>query len=352
MFMKILVTGGAGMVGSHCAEYFSDQGHNVLVIDNLMRSEIFGVKRRSVEFNWLYLEKEKGIQCEKIDVRNANRMDRAFQKFQPDVVIHCASQPGVRTSIANPIDDFSINCIGTLNALEALRKCNKDGIFLYCSTNKVYGSNVDQFSLREHTARYEFDGISGVTENVAIDETGHTPYGVSKLVGDLYAQDYAHTFGLKTAVFRMSCIYGTRQFGFEDQGWLAWFCIRMLQGKAITLFGNGKQLRDVLWVNDLVKAFEKFIYSPIDHGVFNIGGGPDNTLSLLELIQLLEEITKKRVPIRKGNWREFDQKVYVSSIEKVERLLDWRPQISPKIGVKLLADWIFSNKELFSKEED
>jgi len=343
--MKILISGGAGMVGSHCAEHFVKNKHKVIIVDNLLRSKIFGSKEKSVEYNWHYLKQFKNITFFKKDIRDKEEMQRIFKKVKPDVVIHTAGQPGVRFSLEQPMEDYSINATGTLNLLEALRNVNSKGIFIYCSTNKVYGHNVNDIAIKQKAKRYEFKNIEGIDENCSIDLTGHTPYGVSKLTGDLYVQDYGHGYGLKTGVFRMSCIYGTRQFGFEDQGWLAWFAIRYLLRKPITIFGDGKQLRDVLWVDDLVNAFECFIKSDIKTNVFNIGGGYKNTLSLLELIKLLENCSDRKVPIKYGPWRQFDQKVYISDIKKAKKLLKWKPKVSPEEGVERLYSWLKENWE-------
>lgn len=345
--MKILITGGARMVGSHAAEYFSQDGHSILVYDNLMRSHIFGSDKKSVEYNWNYLKQYKNIICQKADIRDVPTMEKCFTAFQPDIVIHTAGQPGVRFSLENPREDFEINCVGTFNVLEAMRETNPKGTFIYCSTNKVYGDNVNRHDLEESPTRYQFRNITGVTEAESIDHTGHTPYGISKLSGELYVQDYAQTYGLKTGVFRMSCIYGTRQFGFEDQGWVAWFCIRFMQDKLLTVYGNGKQVRDVLWVGDLVNAFERFIESGVQHGVYNIGGGPENTLSLVELIDILKEETGRSVPVSFADWRPFDQKIYVSDIAKVKKALKWRPIVSPREGIKKILQWIKTQPELF-----
>jgi CDP-paratose 2-epimerase len=345
--MKILITGGAGMVGSHCAEYFSSKGDNVLIYDNLERSNIFGYNKDSVEYNWKYLGTIKGIERIKADVRDIVSLEDTFNSFRPDVVIHTAGQPGVQMSLEKPAEDYHINATGTLNVLEALRKTNDKGIFLYCSTNKVYGVNVDQYTLDESVNRYSFRDISGVNETESIDRTGHTPYGVSKLSGDLYVQDYAYAYGMRTGVFRMSCIYGTRQFGFEDQGWIAWFCRRFFTEEPITLYGNGKQVRDVLWVGDLVKAFDLFINSQCQHEVFNIGGGPDNSLSLLELIKILQIKTGKSAEVKTSEWRKFDQKVYISDIQKVCKTLDWKPTVSPSEGVGRMVDWVEKNSSIF-----
>ena len=346
--MKFIITGGAGMVGSHCAEYFAKNKHKVTIIDNLMRSKIFGSNAKSVEYNWHYLQKIKNIKLIKKDVRNSDAMNRIFNDEKPDVVIHAAGQPGVRFSLDNPLEDCSINSNGTITVLEALRKANKKGIFIFTSTNKVYGDNVNKVAIKEKKMRYDFKNSKGIAEDFSVDLTGHTPYGVSKLSGDLYSQDYAYAYGLRTGVFRMSCIYGTRQFGFEDQGWLAWFAIRYFLGKPVSIYGDGKQIRDILWVEDLAKAFDLFIKSSIKSEVFNIGGGPMNTLSLLELTKILSAYSGNNIKIKHADWRKFDQKVYISDISKVKKLLKWKPSVSPSEGVLKLYNWICQNPKLFS----
>lgn len=344
--MRILVTGGAGLVGSHTAEYYAKRGDEVIVLDNLMRSRLFGYDKKSVEYNWNYLARYKNIERIKGDVRNEEDVLKAIGNGV-DVVIHTAGQPGVPLSIRIPKEDFSINAFGTLNVLECLRKKCKEATFVYCSTNKVYGENVDKIPLIEKEKRYIYDGVEGVSEKMPIDHTGHTPYGVSKYVGDIYTQEYAHIYGMKTAIFRMSCIFGTRQFGFEDQGWVAWFIIAALFNRPITIYGNGKQVRDLLYVDDLVEAYDKFIESDLKHVVFNIGGGSENTTSLLEFLDLLEKQTGKRSKITFSNWRPSDQKVYISDISKVKKVLNWKPKINPKEGMKKLISWVKESKVLF-----
>lgn len=345
--MRMLITGGVGMVGSHCAEYFSKKCDRVIVYDNLMRSKIFGSNNKSVEYNWNYLEKFKNIVFVKNDIRDVDNLNKCFKKYKPDVVIHTAGQPGVRYSLEDTSEDFSINAQGTLNTLMAFKKVNPKGTFIYCSTNKVYGDNVNRYAIVEQPTRYAFENIRGISESESIDNTEHTPYGVSKLTGDLYVQDFGHTFGMKTGIFRMSCTYGTRQFGFEDQGWIAWFAIRFITGKPITIYGDGKQVRDVLWVEDLVDAFDKFIDSHIKSVVFNIGGGENNCLSLLELVDLLKEKLGKSVQIGFDKWRPFDQKIYVSDITKIAQKLNWKPRVLPKEGLEKIIEWINSKKEIF-----
>ena len=344
--MRVLITGGAGMVGSHAAEYYASRQEEVVVLDNLMRSQLFEYDKKSVEYNWNYLKKYKNIKRIKGDVRDKRDVTAAIGKGV-DLCIHTAGQPGVGLSIKEPIEDFSINAYGTLNVLECLRQRSKEACFIYCSTNKVFGENVDKIKLAEKEKRYIFDLQTGVREDMTIDMTGHTPYGASKYTGDIYAQEYAHTYGMKTAIFRMSCIYGIRQFGFEDQGWVAHFVISNILKRPITIYGNGKQVRDILYVEDLVAAYDKFFKSKVRHGLYNIGGGPDNTTSLLELIEAIEGRTNIKMAYSFGDWRPSDQKVYISDITKVSKELDWKPRITPAYGIKLLIDWVKDNMRIF-----
>lgn len=347
--MRILVTGGAGMVGSHCAEFFAKENrkNKVIALDNLMRSKIFGYNKASVEYNWNYLKRFKNIERIKGDVRNDKDVARAMGKGV-DVIMHTAGQPGVPSSVRIPKEDFGINAFGTLNVLEHARKRSKDTVIVYCSTNKIYGENVDKIPLLEKEKRYAYNGVSGVTEAMSTDSTAHTPYGVSKLVGDLYIQEYSHIYKMKTAAFRMSCIYGTRQFGFEEQGWVAWFIIATLFNRQITVFGNGKQVRDMLYVEDLVEAFNLFINSKLERGLFNIGGGEYNTISLLEFLDELKVLTGKKPRVKFSDWRPSDQKVYISDTSKVEKTLGWSAKTDVKSGIKKLYEWIRSNEGYFS----
>ncbi len=344
--MRILITGGAGLVGSHTAERYARRGDEVIVLDNLIRSRLFHSRKESVEYNWNYLKQYENLELIKGDVRERVDVERAIGDGV-DALIHTAGQPGVPLSVREPREDFSINAFGTFNVLECLRERSPCAAFVYTSTNKVYGENVDAIELEEGAKRYSYAGRSGVSEAMSIDRTGHTPYGVSKYVGDIYTQEYGRIFGMRTACFRMSCIYGTRQFGFEDQGWVAWFVIAALMGQSITIYGNGKQVRDLLWVEDLVDAFDCYIRGDLGHEVFNIGGGPESTLSLLEFLDVLEEETGVRPEMSFADWRRSDQKVYISDIGGVCAALDWKPRVGPREGIRKLIDWVRQNPSLF-----
>jgi len=344
--MRILITGGAGMIGSHAAEYYAKKGNKVIVLDNLMRSSLFGYEKESVEYNWNYLKDFRNIKRIKGDVRSEKDVYKALGDGV-DLVIHTAGQPGVPLSVKIPKEDFSINAFGTLNVLECTRQRCKDAAFIYCSTNKVYGENVDKIPLAEKKTRYVYKGTKGVPESLSIDASGHTPYGVSKYVGDIYTQEYSYIYGMKTAVFRMSCIYCTRQFGFEDQGWVAWFVIANLLNKPITIYGDGKQVRDLLYADDVIAAYDKFARSKLKHEVFNIGGGPRNTISLLEFISMIEKKTGKKMITSFSDWRPSDQKVYISDISKVSKKLKWQPKTGVEEGLEKVLDWVRNNIKMF-----
>jgi len=346
---KILVTGGAGFVGSHVAEYYAKRGEEVVVLDDLSRTRVLGKVVGDPLYNWNYLKQYKNVVLVKGDVRDFEKVREVARGV--DAIIHAAAQVAVTSSIVNPRLDFEINALGTFNVLEAARL--EDSSLVFTSTNKVYGENVNKIPVVERETRYEYADPKfkdGIPETFPVDLTSHSPYGCSKLAADIYVQDYAHTYGLKTGVFRMSCIYGERQFGVEDQGWVSWFAIATLTGKPITIYGNGKQVRDVLYVSDLVDAFDKFLNSKLKHEVFNIGGGPENTLSLIELLDMLRKLTGKSPRLTFADWRIADQKVYVSNISKAKRLLNWKPEVDPNKGLKKLVEWISQNMGLFNDE--
>jgi CDP-paratose 2-epimerase len=343
-FMKILITGGAGFIGCNLANYFLNKGNEVIVFDNLSRA---GVGKN---LEWLKENHKKGLTFVKGDIRDLNSLLKVMKNV--DAIFHTAAQTAVTTSIKNPREDFEINAVGTFNVLEAARKSSTDTIVIYTSTNKVYGNNVNKIPLIEKETRYEFADEKykfGIPEDFPTDANEHTPYGCSKYAADLYVRDFFAIYGLRTVTFRMSCIYGIRQFGNEDQGYLAHFVISTILGKPITIYGTGKQVRDNLFITDLLEAFDLVIKNigKVKGKVFNVGGGPKNTSSLLELIDLLEKITGKKSKIIFSEWRPFDQWVYISNINKIREALGWEPKVSVEEGVKKLVEWVIGNKNLF-----
>lgn len=263
-------------------------------------------------------------------------------------MIHLASQVAVTLSVQDPREDFEINALGTFNVLEATRHYCPQAAFLYASTNKVYGG-MDDVRIEEQGTRYAYvDYVAGIPESYPLDF--HSPYGCSKGAGDQYVRDYARIFGLRTVSLRQSCIYGRRQFGVEDQGWVAHFIIAAVTGRPLNIYGDGKQVRDLLHVSDLIRAYELCIRQ-IDHlqgEVFNLGGGPDNTISIwAEFQPLLESFTGHPIQVTRGDWRPGDQRVFIADIRKAARKIGWEPQVSPASGIAELYQWVSQNRRLF-----
>ena len=335
--MKILITGGAGFIGTHLTKFFSDHGDRVAVLDNLSR-------RGSVP-NLLWLQENvPGLEFIHGDVRDGEAVARAAQGRE--AIFHLAAQVAVTTSVANPREDFKINALGTFNVLEGARASGLNPIVIYSSTNKVYGGMEDAKVVEDPTRYRLADLPEGVAENWPLDF--HSPYGCSKGAGDQYVRDYARIYGLPTVVFRQSAIYGERQFGVEDQGWLAHFVICATLGRPITIYGDGKQVRDMLYVGDLTRAFERAVeqIATVRGRVFNIGGGPGFTLTIWsETGPLLEQLSGHALDVRYGKWRPGDQRVYVSDIRKAERELGWKPEVAPKEGLARLWAWAQENRE-------
>lgn len=344
--MKVLVTGAAGFVGSHVVRHFAKTGNEIIALDSFARDLTLGrhfLGRGVARYNWKQLSELGRVRQVEADVRSARTMARLAADV--DMIVHTAAQVAVTTSVVDPKTDFDINVNGTFNVLEAARKSRTDPAIIFCSTNKVYGSRVNDIPVRETERRYEFNDpnmLKGVDESLGVDLVHHTPYGASKLAADLYAQEYSHTYGLRTGVFRMSCIYGPRQFGLEDQGWVAHFAISAFYDRPVTIFGDGKQVRDVLYVDDLIRAYASYLGKSRQLGgrVYNIGGGPDFSISLLELISLLEQDLQRKVTVRYRRWRPADQRVYISNSSKCGRELGWSPTVRPSEGVHRILEWL------------
>lgn len=336
---SILITGGAGFIGINSAKYFASRGWNVTILDNL--------SRRGGAANLAWLQGLQNVAFERVDTRDASAVEGVVANLKPEVVLHLAGQVAVTTSVTHPREDFEINALGTFNMLEAVRLRSPESFFINASTNKVYGKMHD-VEVVERNGRYEYLALDqGANESQPLDF--HSPYGCSKGVADQYTLDYHRIYGLRTTAFRQSCIYGTRQFGIEDQGWVAWFTIATVLNKPITIYGDGKQIRDILHVDDLVRAYEAAItHSDRAAGnAFNIGGGPGNTLSLLELLAHLESKFGKKIPLTWDTWRPGDQPVFVCDISRAKNLLEWQPNIGVTAGVDTLAEWVQQNEVLF-----
>ena len=335
----ILITGGAGFIGVNASRYFTQRGWRVAIVDNL--------SRRGTEDNLRWRKGQTSIAFHKMDIRDPKASEDVIAQMRPDVVLHLAAQVAVTTSVTNPREDFDINALGTFNLLEAIRKHSPETFFINASTNKVYG-RMEEVEIEERNGRYEYRDLArGVDEQQQLDF--HSPYGCSKGVADQYSIDYSRIYDLDTVTFRQSCIYGTRQFGIEDQGWVAWFTIAAVLGKQITIYGDGKQIRDVLDVRDLCRAYEAAIEQreAARGQAFNIGGGPQNTMSLLELLEHLQADLKKNIPLEWDDWRPGDQPVFVCDVRKAQDLLGWQPEIPVKNGVTNLIQWVRHNEGLF-----
>ncbi|HEY57000.1 MAG TPA: NAD-dependent epimerase/dehydratase family protein [Anaerolineae bacterium] len=341
MARHYLITGGAGFIGANYAARLLRRGERVTIYDNL--------SRRGAERNIAWLREQFGEQHFRLvvgDVRDAALL--TAQVREADVVVHLAAQVAVTTSVRDPRLDFEINALGTFNVLEAARLSPRRPLVLYASTNKVYGG-MEEVAVVEEATRYRYADLPhGVPETQPLDF--HSPYGCSKGAGDQYVRDYARIYGVPTVVFRQSCIYGPRQWGVEDQGWVAWFVIAAVTGRPITIYGDGKQVRDLLFVEDLLDAYDAAVdrREQVAGEVYNIGGGPQHTVSIWrEFGPLLEGLLGHPVPVTYGDWRPGDQRVYISDIRKAERELGWRPQVGVEEGVRRLVAWVQANRELF-----
>lgn len=341
MSKNYLITGGAGFIGSNYVHRLLLRGENVTIYDNLSRA---GAPK-----NMAWIEETFGKNGSKLivgDVADAALL--AEVASDADVIVHLAGQVAVTTSVTNPREDFEANALGTFNALEAARASGRDPIFIYASTNKVYGG-MENVALAEEPTRWRYADLgNGCPESQPLDF--HSPYGNSKGCGDQYTRDYARIYGLRSVVFRQSCIYGPRQFGIEDQGWVAWMIIAAVTGRQITIYGDGKQVRDVLHVDDLLDAYDAAIarINLAAGQVYNLGGGPGNVMSVwAEFGPLLEKLLGKEISVARGDWRPGDQRVFYADIRKAERELGWKPKIGVEQGVERLFEWVKGKQSLF-----
>jgi CDP-paratose 2-epimerase len=342
--MKVLITGGAGFIGSNAASRYLRRKDEVIVLDNLSRP---GAAR-----NLEWLKSQGRLTFVDVDIRDRSQMQRLLQEYRDvGLILHLAGQVAVTSSVAEPRSDFEINALGTLNVLEATRLAKIPAPLIFSSTNKVYGGMRD-IEITESNNRYVYTTLpTGVSESRGLDF--HSPYGCSKGAAEQYVRDYNRVYGINTVVFRQSCIFGTRQFGIEDQGWVAWFIIAALLERPLTIYGDGKQVRDVLFVDDLLDAFDLAASNihRVAGSIYNIGGGPQNTLSLLELLSYIEARLGRRLPYNKSAWRPGDQRVFISDTTAAQRDLHWRARMTIRQGLDRLYDWINENRDLFSNLE-
>jgi CDP-paratose 2-epimerase len=329
--VRAFITGGIGFIGTNLAYRLLRKGHEVVLFDNLGRA---GVEEN---LRWLQEQHFDKMLFVKGDVREYGAVEKAMHGSE--IVFHLAAQVAVTTSVSNPQEDFSINALGTLNVLESARRQRPMPVVLYASTNKVYGG-FEHLSIVERPTRYEFESLPyGVSESCPLDF--HSPYGCSKGAADQYVRDYHRIYGLPTIVFRMSCIYGPHQCGTEDQGWVAHFALTSLRGGQLTVYGDGKQVRDLLYVGDLVELMSRAC-TDIKHTagqIYNVGGGPANTISVwAELREPLERIVGPLPSVSYGEFRPGDQRIYVSDIRKVQENLRWTPRVGIAEGLRLMVD--------------
>lgn len=340
----ILITGGAGFIGTNLAHCFLSEGRRVLILDTLSRC---GVEKNLC---WLLKTHSGLVEIETADVRNPEKVKRAVKNASQ--VFHFAAQVAVTTSLEDPITDFEINARGTLNVLEAIRSLENPPPLVFTSTNKVYGS-LEDIELEEKGKRYQPKDKNicenGIGEGRGVDF--HSPYGCSKGAADQYVLDYARTFRIPAVVFRMSCIYGPHQCGTEDQGWVAHFLLNALENKPVTIYGDGNQVRDVLYAEDLVEAFLLAIknINKISGQAFNIGGGAANAVSLLEVLDFIGGLRGRECRINFAGWRAADQKFYVSDTRKFQAATGWKAETSVREGIERLYEWFLEHGRLSTK---
>lgn len=332
-----LITGGCGFLGSNIAAQLISQGRSVVVFDNLYRL--------GSQSNLEWLRSLGKIEFVYGDIRFAYNVDQVIKRFMPEVIFHLAGQVAMTTSLQSPLMDFEVNAIGSMNLLEAVRTYCPQSTVIYSSTNKVYG-DLEQLKYRETPSRYQSVTYPrGLPEELPLEF--HSPYGCSKGAADQYMLDYARTFGMKTVVFRHSSMFGERQFSTADQGWVGWFCLKALeqsqgQTETFTISGNGKQVRDILHADDMVRLYLLAAKKIEDcqGQAFNIGGGMENSLSILELLDFLSEELKTDLKYIHLPVRASDQKVFVADLAKTTRLLGWTPEVGWQEGFRRMLDWV------------
>ena len=344
--MKVLVTGGCGFLGSHVCEYYATRGHQVVAFDNMTKHELMrtGFAVQEARDHNLRFLKKLGVSVAVADVRNREQL--LDQASGAGFIIHTAAQPAMTISCEDPGLDFDTNVVGTLNVLNTARRHKVPVVS--CATIHVYGNLINQ-ELTEDTKRYKRNPPA-INEDYPTLHGTLTPLHASKAAADTYVKVYADTYGLDAASFRLTGIYGTRQFGGEDHGWVANFAIRGLLGWPITIYGNGKQVRDIIYATDICEAFDAF-YKTRRSGIYNIGGGESTAISLLECIDILEELLAQKLSVKFAAARHGDLSYFICDTSKALRELGWRPRVKPRDGIGRLVQWIQESRELFMQDK-
>ena len=340
--MKVLITGGCGFLGSHICEFYINRGDTVIAYDNMTKYELKRVGYRADtarNYNWNYLH-ELGVMMVNGDIRDFGKL--LEQSNGIDYIIHTAAQPAITISLENPELDFTTNVIGTFNVLEVARELNIP--VATCGTIHIYGNSINE-TLRENRFRYVHGQIA-TNETHPVSEGTLTPLHASKRAAELYLETYIHSYKLNAASFRLTGLYGPRQFGGEDHGWVANFSIRTLMDRPLKIFGNGKQVRDIVYATDIARAFHAF-YEHGEPGIYNIGGGPEYAISLLECIDLIGEILGKKPEIKFEKERLGDLRYFVCDIDKAKTKLKWEPEVPPQQGIKKMLEWLQTEQRLF-----
>lgn len=331
MKKRVLITGGCGFIGTNSSLAFDDEGFHVLAVDNFSRP--------TGRHNAQELESRGSIEIQEFDISNKDNIDRILKSFQPNVVLHLAAQVAVTTSLENPYLDFNSNIVASFNLLESMRT-HSNARLIFSSTNKVYG-NLEELPIKVEASRYWYakEEFKGVSEQQVFDP--HSPYGCSKGAVDKYITDYNRSYGLDSVVLRQSCIYGKRQYGIEDQGWIAWFMISALRNRAVTIYGDGKQVRDALYVEDLCDLYLKLTtQEKMSKRVFNVGGGVDNSISVLELLIWIQSNFAPELSWDYSEERLGDQKIFVSDNTSLENELGWKPKTPLSLGLTSVWSWL------------
>lgn len=344
--MKVLVTGGCGFIGSHVCEFYIKRKDSVISLDNMTKYELDRTGYLADEarnYNWNYL-KNLGVILVKEDIRNFKQLREHAEGV--DFIIHTAAQPAMTISIEDPELDFSTNVRGTFNVLKVARELKIP--IVSCCTIHVYGNKINE-TLREKKTRY-VRNPAGIDESYPVMEGTLTPLHASKRAAEIYIETFIHSYKVHAASFRLTGLYGPRQFGGEDHGWVANFCIRASLGWPLRIFGTGKQVRDILYATDVAKAFHAF-YEHGKPGIYNIGGGIDCSLSLIECVELISDILGARPQVRFEDVRPGDLYYFICDTKKAEKELKWKYKVSPKEGIKKLIEWVKKEEKLFNKSK-